>query len=93
MAIKRSVEVKKTPARVAAVRGVESVARDLSKHFFNNPEAGDTLEGIADWWVARQRRSNAVDVVRSALEQLVGEGIVSKRNYGEKELYVVSRSD
>ena len=93
MAIKRSVEVKKTPARVSAVRGVESGARDLSKHFCNKPEAGDTLEGIADWWVARQRRSNAVDVVRSALEHLVGEGKVSKRNYGEKELYVVRRSD
>ncbi len=93
MAIKTSVEAKKNPARFSAVKGVESGARDLSKHFFNNPEAGDTLEGIADWWVARQRRSNVVGVVRSALEHLVDEGKVSKRNYGDKELYVVSRND
>lgn len=69
-------------------RGVENVARDLSEHFFNNPEAGDTLEGIADWWVARQRRSNAVSIVSSALEQLIEEGKVAKRTYGSRELYV-----
>mgnify|MGYP006075701407 CR=1 FL=1 len=93
MAIKASVELKKTPAKAPAVKGVESVARDLSMYFFNNPEAGDTLEGIADWWVARQRRSNVAGVVRSALEHLVDEGKVSKRNYGNRELYVASRTD
>ena len=69
-------------------KGVENVAKDLSEHFFINPEAGDTLEGIADWWVARQRRSNAVPIISSALDQLIQEGKVSKRTYGSKELYV-----
>jgi len=93
MAKKTVVEIKKTPARASSTRGVQSVARDLSMHFFNNPEAGDTLEGIADWWVARQRRSNAIGVVRSALEHLVDEGKISVRNYGDRELYVAIQND
>ena len=83
-------DFKMKPAKAGGknAAGVENVAKDLSKHFFNNPEAGDTLEGIADWWVARQRRSNAVPIISSALEQLIEEGKVSKRIYGSKELYV-----
>ena len=93
MANKTVAGIKTTPARASSTRGIQSVARDLSEHFFNNPEAGDTLEGIADWWVARQRRSNALGVVRSALEHLVEEGKVSIRNYGDRELYVASQND
>ena len=70
--------------------GVEHVAQDLSDHFFNTPEAGDTFEGISDWWVARQRRKNTNAVVRGALEKLVEEGRISKRLYGGRELYVSS---
>ncbi len=93
MANETVADGKKKPARAPGTRGVENVARDLSRHFFNNPEAGDTLEGIADWWVARQRRSNALGIVRSALEHLVDEGKVSKRNYGDLELYVASQNE
>lgn len=68
--------------------GVRSVAKDLTEHFFCNPEAGDTLEGIADWWIARQRRDNAITLVRDALEFLVFEGSVLKRTFGSREFYV-----
>ena len=81
---------RKMPARAGSKnpRGVKNVAQDLSEHFFNNPEAGDTLEGISVWWVARQRRSNALPLVQKALEQLVNEGKVQKRIYGSRELYL-----
>jgi hypothetical protein len=67
--------------------GVENIAKDLNDHFFNNPEAGDTVEGIADWWVARQRRSNAITLIQEALEFLVEEGSVRKLSYGNREIY------
>lgn len=71
--------------------GIENIAKDLSEHFFNNPEAGDTIEGIADWWVARQRRSNAVSQIQKALEYLIEEGVVRKRSYGNREIYSATR--
>jgi len=81
----------KMPGRKGPVAvGIEHVAQDLSDHFFNTPEAGDTLEGISDWWIARQRRRNTATVVRGALDKLVEDGRVSKRLYGDRELYVSS---
>ena len=102
MADKTSTGFKKTdtgsrkmPVKAGAknASGVKHVAKDLSEHFFNNPEAGDTLEGIADWWVARQRRSTAIPIVHRALEHLIEEGKVTKRTYGSRELYVSRRND
>jgi hypothetical protein len=67
--------------------GIVDIANDLTEHFFSHPEAGDTVEGIADWWVARQRRSNAMRLIQTALEYLVEEGVVQKRSYGNREIY------
>ena len=72
--------------------GIENIAKDLSEHFFNNPEAGDTVEGIADWWVARQRRSNAISLIQKALEFLIDEGVVRKRSYGNREIYSATKN-
>ena len=67
--------------------GIVDIANDLTEHFFSHPEAGDTVEGIADWWVARQRRSNAMRLIQKALEYLMEEGVVQKRSYGNREIY------
>mgnify|MGYP003318171008 FL=1 len=89
----RPADLKRKPPKSQGERRVENVASDLSKYFFNEPEAGDTLEAIASWWVTRQSRANAMSIVRSALEHLVETGEVTKRSYGDKELYVSSRKD
>ena len=60
---------------------VQNVARDIAEHFFKNAEAADTAEGITDWWIARQKRSNALPVIRKALNLLVEEGLVNKRTW------------
>ncbi|MEP6592524.1 MAG: hypothetical protein ABJC51_02465 [Acidobacteriota bacterium] len=41
-----------------------------------HPSAGDTLEGIADWWLERRRVVAAVDTVMSALERLIEQGVI-----------------
>lgn len=66
---------------------VEAVAVDISKHFFSCSSAGDTVEGITDWWVARQRRDNAMPTVRRALEYLVRDGKVTKTKVGSRNFY------
>ena len=67
---------------------VQNVARDIAEHFFKNAEAADTAEGITDWWIARQKRSNALPVIRKALNLLVEEGLVNKRTYGSRVIYL-----
>lgn len=51
---------------------------DIEQHFSENPYAADTVEGIAEWWLARQRYEHAVDRVENALSYLVKTGKVKK---------------
>ena len=66
---------------------VAAVAVDISEHFFSCASAGDTVEGITDWWVARQRRDNAMPTVRRALEYSVRDGKVTKTKVGSRNFY------
>lgn len=69
---------------------VESVAHEIKEYFSQNPDAGDTAEGITDWWVARQRLKKGPELVRQALDYLVKQGELSRRKYGNREIYTIS---
>lgn len=63
---------------------VDAIKRYLKKH----PQAADTLEGIVNWWLLRQRYEIAEEVVNKALEVLVEQGTVAKMNpKGSKPIY------
>lgn len=52
------------------------VYRQILAYWERNPNAGDTVEGIAAWWVAEQRLSESVELVQACLEQMVTEALV-----------------
>jgi hypothetical protein len=52
---------------------------EILGYLLNNPDAGDTLEGIARFWTLRQRIDLMVGDVQDALKGLVEEGIVKER--------------
>lgn len=54
----------------------EELARLLLDYLEKNPDAGDTLEGIANWWLEQQRVEQVVDEVAEALDYLVKIGVV-----------------
>lgn len=54
----------------------EELACRLLGYLEKNPDAGDTLEGIASWWLEQQRVEQVVDEVADALDSLVEEGVV-----------------
>ncbi|ALP53826.1 hypothetical protein Tel_12155 [Candidatus Tenderia electrophaga] len=58
---------------------VSNVAHEIEHYLESHPQAADSLEGIASWWIARQRIRTELEVVRAALEQLSHSGIVSAR--------------
>ncbi len=43
-----------------------------------NTDAGDTLEGIAKWWLEYERINSAMEEVTVALELLIKEGKVNR---------------
>lgn len=52
---------------------------EIFEYLRQNPQSGDTVEGIVKWWMMRQRLSETADTVHHALEQLVEAGAVFER--------------
>ena len=55
---------------------IEQVAEQLLRYLDLNPAAKDTKEGIAKWWIARQRIVESMKAVDAALALLIERGEV-----------------
>ena len=54
----------------------EEIAGYISRYLQERTHAGDTLEGIAKWWVMSQQLDVSISTVQQALEQLEASGVV-----------------
>jgi len=65
---------------------------DILAYLSNNPEAGDTVEGIIEWWLLEQRIKSETEKVKSALSRLVAKGlIVENKRKSSGAYYRVNR--
>ena len=55
---------------------IEVLSRQILVYLQEHPEAGDTLKGIAAWWLEQQRIEQLVEEVAEALELLIKQGTV-----------------
>jgi hypothetical protein len=63
----------------------------LLEYLERRPQAGDTLEGITEWWLLEQQIRRAVAEVRDALRKLVREELlVLSRRPGRQPIYRVN---
>ena len=81
------------PARVdgRAMREIadnSQLAFEILDYFRRHPEAKDSAEGIATWWV-----QEAPGRVRQVLDKLVESGLVGKRSGASIELYFAPNGD
>lgn len=58
---------------------VARVAQEIEAYLATRPQAADDLEGVRSWWIARQRFLEARRLVAAALDRLVEEGRVERR--------------
>lgn len=71
---------------------VTNVAETILRYVAAHPEACDSLEGICDWWLARQRRDDATREVAAALQYLVACGqIEAATGPGGRTVYRAAR--
>lgn len=56
------------------VTDTQDVAREILQYLQRFPNAAETLEGIASWWVPRQRIYESREVVERAVRLLVDQG-------------------
>lgn len=52
------------------------VCDDILLYLIHNRNAGDTLEGVAEWWLLRQRIWVETLTVAQALKKLVEDGLI-----------------
>lgn len=58
---------------------IASVAAAVRRYLRDHPNAADTLEGIARWWLSGNTGNELLIDVERAIEQLVNGGEVSRR--------------
>lgn len=57
----------------------DELAAELLAYLRDHPEAGDTADGITQWWIHRQRLAVVRAAVEAALERLVESGHLARR--------------
>jgi Fe2+ or Zn2+ uptake regulation protein len=57
---------------------VIETAAAIERYLASRPQAAETVEGIAHWWLVRQRYDDSVDMVQRALDLLVERGVVER---------------
>ena len=48
------------------------------EYLHQHPQAADSLEGIVQWWLPRQRYQTALDRIGASLEQMVASGLLER---------------
>lgn len=62
------------------------IASDVLGYLIDNPEAQDTLEGIAEWWLLERKIESRTAKVKEALAELVAEGLILEREGSDSRL-------
>ena len=65
-------------------RHEEKLAEAILEYLAEHPQASDTLEGIAEWWIMRQQIRAEVATVAKVLRQLTASGLLEEIGKGKK---------
>ena len=53
---------------------MDSLVREIMRYFEDHPNASDSVQGIAKWWLKHQRYVETTEQVEQALDLLVKKG-------------------
>ena len=66
-------------------------AREVSyyilAYLYENPEAGDTFDGIVEWWLLRQRIKFETRNVSAAVTKLVSDGLIVEHEGSDARIF------
>lgn len=66
-------------ARRTEGQKTQETAREILGYLISHPDAEDTLEGIARWWLERGRIERTIAEVGDSLEDLLARGLILER--------------
>lgn len=65
--------------------------QEIIEYLRAHPSAGDTVDGIIQWWLPLQRYETAKDAIQKALNDLVEQGIVHCIDTGnDKKVFLLA---
>ena len=71
---------------------VAEVVETVLGYLVDKPDAEDTIDGIVEWWLMRQRIKYETGRVRAAMAELVSRGFVLEReSAGSQMRYRINR--
>jgi hypothetical protein len=66
-------------------RQIDAIADAVRRYLDQHPDAADTVDGIAKWWLPAPWCADA-ESVQSALVRLEAQGAVSRRTLGDRHV-------
>ena len=73
--------------------GRSDVTEEILSYLRNHPNAADTLDGILNWWLPRQRYETEQQRIEQGLEDLVNRGLVSKKVLSDGTILYLRNDD
>lgn len=69
------------------------ITNEIMTYLANHPNAADTLDGVAKWWLLDRSDKLQLGQVKQALDELVAKGLVAAQKGGDSKIvYRVNRS-
>ena len=65
---------------------IETLANEISRYLSRHQFAADTVEGICDWWITRQRIEEEQKRVLAALDYLIEHRKITSRHLPDGSL-------
>ena len=71
---------------------VNAVAARIRLYLSDHPNAADTVEGVATWWLSGNASRDWINTVQRAIEQLAESGEITTKTLADGTV-IVERSD
>lgn len=69
------------------------IRRSVLSYLLANPDAGDTLEGIVEWWLMEQKIRDSTTDVKKVLEEFTQKNLILAYKTGDTRVhYRINRS-
>ena len=76
------------------IREQREVSHYILDYLFDNPDAGDTFEGIVEWWLLTQSIKFEMRTVSEALTSLTAEGLIlEQKGLDSRSIYRIKQTE
>lgn len=76
------------------IKEEREVCHYILAYLADNPDAGDTFEGIMEWWLLTQSIKFETRTVSKAVASLVAEGlIVEQKGFDSRSIYRIKQTE